>query len=368
MKIGLYTIHATNNVGAMLQAYALIQVLRNLGAEVELVNLYTRDEEAQNHNKRKTSFIKGILRTGYILLHPKMKQMEINFDDFHALMPLSKRYFTPQEYIERPNIYDIHLIGSDQVWNLQKGFDFARFFFLDYLPKSSVKISYSASFGTTSDVKDANLAANAIKWFKKISVREDRAVEFVQGLVGKKCSQVVDPTLLLNKAEWTHLIGDKPFINGRYILFYGVNRDRRTWEILKEAKRLLNVPIVGYPGPIPSQYNFDDYILNGGPKEFVNIVNNADLIVTSSFHGLAFAVNFGKKFIIAKYGGRMERLESLIRLVGATDNVAENKQDVNRILQLKNDQVISNNLKCAREKSLEWIKHNIIDFNNNDEN
>lgn len=363
MKIGLYTIHASFNVGAMLQAYALIHVLQKYGAEVELVNLYTREEEAQNHNKRKTSLIKTLLRESYIFFHPKLKQMEKNFDLFHRSLPLSQRFYTQQDYIKNPNQYDLHLIGSDQVWNMQKGYEFARFFLLDYLPANSAKISYGASLGTTEDIKDIELFKSAIMSFKKISVREDKAVDLIHNLTGSSCYQVVDPTLLLNQDDWNRIIeGTESQIKGRYILFYGVNRDHRTWIILQEAKRILNLPIVGYPGPIPSQYHFDNYILDGGPKEFINVVKNAELIVTSSFHGLAFAINYRKKFIIAKYGGRMERLESLIRLVEAEEHVAESEQDVSRILQQDNNDKLQERLGVARQQSVDWIVNNILNI------
>lgn len=359
MKIGLYTIHSSHNVGAMLQSYGLVKKLQDMGAEVELVNLYPIEEEDQNHHRRKSSFVHDLFRNIYILFHSKIRVMEQNFDQFHKNLPLSKRFYSVDEYVNTPSQYDVHLVGSDQVWNLQHGYDFGKFYFLNYLPFNSVKIAYGSSFGTTKDIKDIELAGQALSSFRSISVREDTATELVSKLTGKGCTQVLDPTLLLANNEWNKLIPKEPIIKGKYIFFYGVNTDQTTWEILLEAKKRLGAKIVGYPGPLRPQYKFDEFILDGGPLQFINLIKHSIAVVTSSFHGLAFSINFNKKVFLIKYGTRMERMESLIKLLGAEKCITSNVDDVQRILNTDISN-ITNNLLRERESSLKWIMDNII--------
>ena len=359
MKIGLYTIHASHNVGAMLQAFALVKVLRGKGAEVELVNLYTLSEETQNHHKTKATFFHDIARDLYMLTHPQIKLMEKHFDEFHSALPLSKRFFSAKEYMSNPNLYDLHLVGSDQVWNLQKGYEFSRFYFLDYLPASAVKKSYASSMGTTQDIYGFDEAAKALMSFSKLSMREDLASKIVTEKTGIYCAHVVDPTLLLTDEEWSQYISREPIVKGRYVFFYGVNTDSVTWKIVCEAKRLEGCKIVGYPGPLRPQYNFDKFILAGGPKEFINLIKNATVVITSSFHGLAFSIVYNKKFILLKNSKRAERMESLVRLLDAEDHIATSEKDVGRILSLNNG-AISEKLLRERIASLKWIDNNII--------
>lgn len=361
MKIGLYTIHASHNVGAMLQAYALTTLLQKRGAEVELVNMYPKAEELQNHHRTKGAFMHNLMREAYLLTHPAIRKMEKNFDAFHEQMPLSKRFLSKKEYMETPNHYDLHLVGSDQVWNLQKGFDFSEFYYLDYLPEGSRKAAYGSSFGTITGITGIGMASRALKSFDKLSVREDTAVDFVKSLTGKSCAHVVDPTLLLTKDEWNEILEEEPFVKGKYIFFYGVNSDAKTWEMIKLAKEKLGIPVVGYPGPIIPKYKFDKYVLNGGPKQFVNLIKNAGLVITSSFHGLAFSVNYGKKFMLVRYGERMGRMSSLMRLVGAQDYFVENIEDEERLFTKGWDiEAIQRNLSIARNKSINWIDENIL--------
>ena len=361
MRIGIYTIHTPHNFGAMLQAYALVEVLRENGEEVELINMYTVAEEAHNHHRTKGSFLHNIARSLYLFLHPDIKDMERHFDDFHQSLPLSKRFRSADEYMNNPNHYDLHLVGSDQVWNLQKGYHFSEFYFLDYLPADSLKKSYAASFGTTKDLIGLDKAVDALSSFDILSIREDLASEMISKLTGKPCAHVVDPTLLLPKEKWLRLVNKEPMVKGDYILFYGVNSDANTWNIILEAKRQLRCKVVGYPGPLRPQYRFDRFVLNGGPKEFLNLVNNATAVITSSYHGLAFSIVFNKRFILLKNSKRAERMESLVRWLGVEEHIAEFPSEVNRILELSGSEV-STRLKNAREDSLNWIKRNITNM------
>lgn len=359
MKIGLYTIHSSHNVGAMLQAFALYKILENKGAEVELVNMYSLSEEMQNHHKTRKSLIHTFARYIYMATHPKIKIMERHFDEFHDTMPLSKRFYSVDEYMMNPNQYDLHLVGSDQVWNLQKGFDFSRFFFLDYLPKNSLKKSYGSSFGTTEGISDLDKAIKALKSFDKLSIREDKTAKLISELTGKECAHVVDPTLLLSSQDWNKYIPKNPIVKGDYVFFYGVNTDINTWNIISEAKRILRCKIVGYPGPLRPQFDFDKFVLDGGPTEFVNLIKNAAIVVTSSFHGLAFSINYNKKFILLNNSQRAERMESLVRLLGAESHIASSPNDVLKIVSLNNEDVSERLIKVRRE-SLNWIDNNIF--------
>lgn len=363
MKIGLYTLHSSNNVGAMLQAYATITILQQLGADVEIVNIYTREEELRNHHNAPTSIFRSFARKVYKLSHPGILEMESRFDAFHISLPLSSRYYSQEDYILSPKDYDIHLVGSDQVWNLEKGYNHSRFFFLDYLPDNSVRMSLASSFGTTSHTTDGILAGNALKKFNRISVREDVAVDFVKAISGQSSMQILDPTLILDSKQWNEVIDDEPLVKGEYIFFYGVNSDQNTWNIISLAKSYLGIPVVGYPGPLPPQYKFDKFIYNGGPKEFVNLIKNASLVITSSFHGLAFALNYGKRFMVVNYGNRMERMESLIRVINAYDCIVDSQSTAKEVLKKESSSVsYSNRLLINRQNSLEWIHRNIINY------
>lgn len=52
---------------------------------------------------------------------------------FRKLLPLSERFLSQQEYIDHPIKYDVHLVGSDQVWNVEGRLDNAFSFYLFWI-------------------------------------------------------------------------------------------------------------------------------------------------------------------------------------------------------------------------------------------
>lgn len=359
MKIGIYTLHSTHNVGGMLQAFSLVRVLKDLCVDVEVVNIYPQEVEQHNYYRFSWCSLKGLLKNFYVIMHPQLRIKIRRFEGFHNKLPLSKRYFSKDEYLSTPCYYDIHLVGSDQVWNCQKGYDYSRLFFLDYLPENSCKISYASSFGTTHDLRCEPQIIESLKHFRAISVREDTAAKFLRKR-GIDCLQVLDPTLLLKSSDWDRYIDSKPYISGRYILFYGVNRDKKIWEMLKTAKKILHAKIIGIPGHLVPQYHFDKYVRNCGPLEYINIIKNATLVITSCFHGLAFSINYNKDFILLPIGDKMERMESLLRLTGLDNRMATDIEEFRKLLIKPIDYSIVNRiLDTERNKSIEWMKSNI---------
>ena len=130
MKIGIYTIHACNNFGAVLQAYATARYLNELGHKAELVNVVTPDEEKRMQFLTTRKSIKGFLLNLYSITNPSIRRKIDNFHRFREKMPVSKRYQSYSEIINSTPIYDLHLVGSDQVWNVENGIGTAYFFLL----------------------------------------------------------------------------------------------------------------------------------------------------------------------------------------------------------------------------------------------
>ena len=175
-------------------------------------------------------------------------------------------------------------------------------------------------------------------------------------MTNKKHTQVLDPTLLLNSEDWDSFISEEPKINGKYVFFYGINRDEKTWEMLTYVRNKKKAKLVGYPGPLPPQYKFDEYVYDGGPLDFVNLIKNAELVITSSYHGLAFSINYNKPVLLI-LGERMERMQSLVHLLKMEKIIVKDVDDVKEALNASID--IFNDtrklLKTQRKESLQWL-------------
>ena len=120
MRIGILTYHACYNYGANLQAYALQQVLLNLGHECKIIDYQNQKLKEVNSvlnfhidNKFDIAFLI------YNLFHfISMKKRKNKFESFiNQNFQLSSHCRTDKEVVMECENYDVVICGSDQIWN-----------------------------------------------------------------------------------------------------------------------------------------------------------------------------------------------------------------------------------------------------------
>ncbi|PCH76373.1 MAG: hypothetical protein COB98_06345 [Flavobacteriaceae bacterium] len=332
MKIGIYTIHNAYNYGAMLQAFATQKALSKRGYTSEFVNVYTDEQEDINEVKIFSFKIKSFLTYLYARLNPKVQLKFKLFREFHKLMNVSKRYHTMDEIYENPPKYDVHLVGSDQVWNLEKGFEKKAYFFLDFLSSKELKMSYASSFGTASISENCSARLRGLLvGFSAISTREKDGVAIVKKHTGMEATQVLDPTFLLNANEWD-VVAKEPSIKGEYILCYGFDGSEKSKEMIESAKKRLNLPIVLVTVSLFFPLKVDVFLHEVGPAEFLGLVKNATFICTSSYHGMALAINYRKSFIGTLHPNRNSRMHSMLSIFGLEHRQLDTPKDILEML------------------------------------
>ena len=128
-----------------------------------------------------------------------------------------------------------------------------------------------------------------------ISVRENSGVGIVKDLTGQTASEVLDPVFLNDVNFWRKIVAPykKKFKN--YLFYYrlmnSAESDAAARKIAKEKKLKLVVMTDGF-----LKWHADNVLRDVGPKEFLYLMDNADYIVTDSFHGVAFSLVFEKQF------------------------------------------------------------------------
>lgn len=303
-KLGIITIY-NSNYGNRLQNYALQEVLRNNGYEVEtikncmLLNIY---KGRFNYFLRRVKSIlgKNDFYDGY--------SREKYFKKFNKNIKFNKKYFT-WNAMKKFNNYDCLIVGSDQVWNPKNGrltnFDLATF-------GTKKKISYAASIGLSSLSDDSlKKLKNGLKDFDAVSIREEEGKKILQS-IEIKADVHIDPTMLLSSSEWDKISVKPEFYNGnKYILLYylGELSTARRKEIERIAKEK-NYEIINILDKNSIYYNC-------GPSEFLWLEKHAELICTDSFHSSVFAIIYNRPFIIFEreqsgMGKMNSRIDTLI--------------------------------------------------------
>lgn len=312
-KLGIYTIIA-DNYGAQLQAYATAKFLTNLckDCSVELVKI---KEESKEKSWKKV--IKSFL--------PSYIKKKKAYENFERLSPLTTKSYTGKELIKHPLSYDLHIVGSDQVWNVSEGMGEHLIYFLPFQTESP-KLALAASFGTGTIPEGLKKEIHSyLSVFSDICVRESDGVNILADM-DISSQQILDPTFWIEKSEWEKLAGDTPIIQGDYIAAIGFETSYDgPQKLMNNAKAIYGLPIVGlntYRG-----FNYDKRYDSFGPKEFLNVVKFAKLVVTSSFHTIVFSLIFQKDFYLLKHTKRNSRMQNLLVNLGLIDRMIDGSLD-----------------------------------------
>ena len=251
--------------------------------------------------EKKNNSLKGVCKN--ILSLPYKKQLRekyFKFEDFiNTKLRVSNIIYNSENELEKiSKEFDYYISGSDQVWNIRsKDFSWANL--LDFC-KSGRKISYAASFGPLKidwEKYDKEKFKNLLNQYTHISVREEGSNENIKKLIGKDALIHVDPTMLLSKEEWVNLLDLKKIKNKKYILFYSLEPNEEMIKLVKKVSKILNLPIV-----VTKYNNKFDYLnsfkkeYSTGPIDFLELIYNAELVLSSSFHGTVFSILFNKNF------------------------------------------------------------------------
>lgn len=362
-RIGILTMHKVLNYGSALQAYALQHYISSKGCNAELIDYIFPNGKRKSVGSIKAAIINGIANA--LVYYPKKKKKQRFAAFYDSYFNCSKEQFnSPEELNGFTPDYDLLMTGSDQVWNPKHIKDDLSFF-LPFGNNSTPKYSYGSSFSTATipDTLAETFKKNLAR-YNRISVREKSGLEIVKKFTGEEAAFVCDPTLLLTKEEW-NVMAEKAdskfkFPKGKYILVYLLRYAYDPYpavtEIINKIQDELQLPIVVLdPSLSESRFKNSTNVRDAGPLEFLKLVRDAAFVVTSSFHGTAFSLNFEVPFFsIIKERGRFDtRMTDLLDRAGADRDIVYNAT-VDKPLEMDYT-TVSKNIADFRNQSKEFI-------------
>ena len=319
--IKIITLHCPLNYGAALQAYALKTYLRAIGQDAELIDYrpdYIVDKQKYTYVGKKSIAKNVIAKCAYIFAKfPSRYKIKHNFSIFmkKELCKGDNIYHSIEDLRRDTSQADVFFTGSDQIWNTQmeNGWDDA--FFLSFVSKGK-KCSYAASMAKSSVLtsEEKQRFRHMLEGFDKISVREENAKKILQPLVTQEIRWVLDPVFLLSEQQWT-MMADKTEekVKGqKYILIYPMGDGLNVISTAQKLSKETGLPIYSISKTIRSQgvsRQFNGYT----PYEFLHLIQNAQYVVTNSFHGTSFSIIFKKNFWACSIGNTSSRITSLLQ-------------------------------------------------------
>ena len=392
-KIGIITFCNCMNYGAELQAFALQKKLNLLGADAEVIHIEKEKWAMQGSYWTILTAIKkriqmfgfwgGTLKT-IGLIKDKLavrKAAKLNRDKqalkaevfdsfFNNYIRHSARYYTLDELREgKLDIaYDVIVAGSDQIWNYMQT-HYLDVFFLEFAKRlNTKKVSYAASFSV--DSIPAALHAkyrHLIENINAISVRELSGQKLVSQISDRKAELVLDPTFLFTSKEWVEMVANPDYMKDdkRYVAIYTLSGSKYIYGLAKKIGKELGAEVVN----IKSGYvriKGDEgitHLYDVGPREFISIFSHAVYVITDSFHGTAFSINFNVPFttLLNPVSNLNSRVLSILELTNTMDRLIYDNGDNREPDRLDMDYTpINKIINDWRNKSLSFINREII--------
>lgn len=96
-----------------------------------------------------------------------------------------------------------------------------------------------------------------------------------------------------------------------------------------------------------------------GPEEFLELIYNAEIIITSSFHATVFSILFEKQFLTVPHPKTGDRVKELLSKLGLSDRILERYSDKASVLcDLPIDYTfVKVELSVLRDNSINYIKN-----------
>ena len=330
MRTGLITFHFAHHYGAQLQALATMRAIQSLGHDCEIIDYRLPHTTRTNQLFKKSGGVRGMASDAHTALHYGAFQRRFRrFEAFVAEeMALSPRRYTAFEQLRAdPPAYDVYVAGSDQIWNpyifQDKQFDPS--FLLGFV-REGRRIAYAPSLGVPELPEDkAEELRRFLTPFSALSVREKRGQVLLREAAGRDARVVLDPTLLLTGEDWGELAA-APKRQGPYILCYFVSDPGEAAPYALALSARTGWPIVQLAGARRKIDGAAELVFDAGPREFLGLFRHASAVVTNSFHGAAFSLQFQKDFFTSmspreRAEPTFSRIYSLLSRLGCADRI-----------------------------------------------
>ena len=368
MKIAIVTVYdSIINYGSYLQAFALNQVLKELGHEVYFVRRMSDEEILKRFNSlcveqnrvptnKKLRVLRQLRRNRFVKIEQKANQSRYKVfqKDWKEF-----RFINPKE-IDKIGI-DLLICGSDEIWNLHnKDVDFN--FYSCAWAKNIPKLAYAISSGNTKleELVSIKNSLEAIADFNIVLPRDEETQNLIKEVTEVSQPQVCDPTILWGYNNYT--ISDKGREYGKYLLIYSYYFTSREKEyILKYAKEH-ELKIIS-----PCIYtDFADENVYISSLHFPSLIKNAECVFSTTFHGTIFSLMFAKRFCcsprLSKVTNLLERCEAMDYALMAGDSYEQFIKILNQDMNHTKIYAIMDEMKFFSQKmlknSIEKIKEN----------
>lgn len=338
LRAGITThYHNSKNYGGNLQAYATVKAISKCGYEAEqlafpiaISRLTPIVAAKQNRTATDVKIAVKVWIYNQLIANrcwrakAMSKQRKQAISEFNRNeIPHSKCVYSNESISDSLAEYDVFITGSDMVWNPDWHFPI---FTLEFVPAGTPKFSYAPSMGVASlNDHEQEVYRNFLRSYQAVSVRERNAVSILEPLSPVPVEWVLDPTLLLDQADWNEICSQRQ-VREPYLFCYFLGSNPSSRRAAEEYAKTHGLKLVTIPYLLGKyrgcDYRFGDVQLSKvSPRDFISLIRYADCVFTDSFHACVFSFLYQREFFAfrrdpwEKTGNLGSRISSFLGLI-----------------------------------------------------
>lgn len=365
-KIAIMTWYTYINYGSALQASAIYHTVEQMCYIPAFIRYLPKGGVLKRSNRELVGRCIHKFKTMYNPTHSSLKRNRL-FEVYLAERTIqTEKCVSYQELHDLNKEYSAFLCGSDQIWS---PLCYDSKYFLDFVENPNKIVAYAPSLGSIEIVNPIireRMKSN-ISRFKHLSVREHQGADIIKELTGQKAKVVLDPTLLMDSSEWDAYIEEnciRKLSAYDYIICYFLGSSDKYMGYVRNLSRTMHIPYYVIPVTMKQKKSKESVPFEVGPCEFVSLIRNAKYVITDSFHGMAFSVNYNIPFSVFKRfkdndpKNQNSRIFNLLQMLGLENRLVDYRNKRNVQTELNCDFTEANRkLNEKREYSLDYLKN-----------
>ena len=337
--IAIFTIFEANNIGAYLQAYSLMTVVKRMGIEHVYVG-----KNGQIVAKGPSIFAKAIryLKAGDIKkLMFKLRSSSV-YRDIQSTLPML-------DISNNPNL-DCAIVGSDEVWNIKsRNFTHHPYYFGYGLNADRIVAYAPCGNGITADDFRKMMPDEKFQNFSALSARDADTQQCIESVSGKSVTRVVDPTMLIDDFGVEFPVCP---LNEDFILVYSYGIDDKYVKDIKKFAVRKAMPLIS----VGTYNSWCDKNIVVSPWEFLGYLKAAKHVIVSTFHGTILSIKLNKQFVC--YAGNSSKVKDVLNFYHLQDrNASQSDELTEKFNNLIDYSPVNQIIKSSREASLDYLKH-----------
>ena len=335
IKVGILSTFYNNcNYGGKLQAYALVRYLNQNGYDAVQIqyNQPNRHKKVSIPTRIKKVLLSSDYRHAVLqTLYGKfltgaaahMDTRKAAFARFDGQIPHTTEVYSDDTIEDTVSDFDAFICGSDQIWNPELT---KKAYYLGFVPDGKGKFSYAASISNNIPDDWKRTYSESLSRLDAISIREEKNQTVLQEMLGREICVTVDPTLLLDWADWNSVAAE-PLVKAPYVFCYFLGYSRKMRQVSAHIAQKMGLKVVTIPhllGTTRRFYPCDDAygqekLYDVSPDGFLALIRDAEYVFTDSFHATVLSLIFRKQFVTfgrTNHPSMASRMENLLEMFG----------------------------------------------------